>query len=438
MSGLRAKNVIKYVALTTLSNVCIALFTIVDSIFVGQGVGTDALGALNLIGPFILAANSLIALLNIGGATIMAIHIGKGDADSANQVFRHGMFVLAGLSVLITALGCFFTEPICRLSGAGDTHLQMAVDYLFIYSIFFIPSGLSLGLQSYCRNDGAPGLVGITVFITTACNIFGDWLLIYPLDMGVKGAAIATGIAQSLGLFIILTHFIRKQGVLRFGKIRMRWRLLKDIVVHGFPEGVSQLATPVMILCMNLVLVAKVGDIGVNAFSVICFITSFATSVFTGASGGLQPLFGQSYGAKNEKDIKYYYKVGLAICGIGSIVVTALIILACKPTSIMFGANEETLEYIAKVMPQYAIGFVALAFNVMISAYLYSTERSMQATIISVLRSLIVSPIIIILLPSFFGKVVIWFTFLIYETIVLIVAFTLQKHSERNGMVFKL
>lgn len=132
----------------------------------------DALGALNLIAPFILVANSLMALLNIGGATILAVCIGKVDRDGANTVFRHGMLVLLGLAVFITAAGVFFTEPICVWSGAGETHLRMAVAYLFIYSLFFIPSGLSMGLQSYCRNDGAPGLVGITVFITTFCNIF--------------------------------------------------------------------------------------------------------------------------------------------------------------------------------------------------------------------------------------------------------------------------
>lgn len=437
MSSLRTKNVIKYVVPTILGNVCMALFTIVDSIFVGHGVGTDALGSLNLIGPFILAANALMMLINIGGATTMAIHIGKGDTDGVNKVFRHGMFAMMCLAILITALGVFFTEEICILSGAGETHLQMAVDYLYIYSLFFIPSGLSFALQSYCRNDGAPGLVGITVFISTACNIFLDWLLIFPFDMGVKGAAIATGIAQTLGLFIMLIHFIRKQGVLRFGKTKLQGSLFKDIVVRGFPEGVNQLATPMMVLCMNLVLAEKIGDIGVNAFSIIYFITSFATSVFTGASAGLQPLFGQSYGAKKEKDIKYYYKMGLGICGFGSILVTVLLILLCRPISILFGSDAVTLEYIAKVMPQFSLGFVALAFNVMISAYLYSTERSMQSTIISILRSLIVSPIIIVFLPEVFGVNIIWFTFLIYEAIVVIVSFTLLKHSERNGIVFK-
>lgn len=437
MMSLRTKNVIKYVVPTILSNVCIALFTIVDSAFVGRGVGTNALGALNLIGPFILAANALMMLINIGGATIFAVCIGKGETDEANKVFRHGMFFLVCFSAFISVTGVFFTDTICSLLGAGETFHQMAVEYLFIYSLFYIPSGISLGLQNYCRNDGAPGLVGMTVFITTACNIFGDWLMIFPLNMGVKGAAIATGISQSIGLFIMLTHFVRKQGILRFGKTKLEGSLFKDIIIHGFPEGVGQLANPVMILCMNLVLVDMVGDVGVNAFSIICFIATFSTSVFYGASGGLQPLLGQSYGAKNEKEIKFYFHVGLGICGLGSILVTALIILLCKPICIMFGADTVTIEYILEVIPKFSMGFIAMSFNVMISAYLYSTERSLDSTVISVLRSIIVSSSVILLLPKVFGANVIWFTFLIYEAIVLIVAIVLLKHSERNGIEFK-
>ena len=137
------------------------------------------------------------------------------------------------------------------------------------------------------------------------------------------------------------------------------------------------------------------------------------------------------------RNVKYYYKVGLSICGFGSILVIALLILLCKPISILFGADSVTLGYIVNVIPEFSLGFIALAFNVMISAYLYSTERSLQATVISTLRSIVVSPMIIMLLPELFGENVIWYTFLIYEAIVLIVAANLLKYTERNGIVFK-
>lgn len=170
--------------------------------------------------------------------------------------------------------------------GAGETFHHLAVEYLFWYSVFIIPSALSTGLQCYYRNDGAPGLVSVVVIVTTICNIFGDWLLIYPIPWGTKGAAIAIGVSQTIGLFIMLTHFVRKQGILRFGKTKLERQLFRDIIVHGLPEGISQLATPVMTFCMNKVLIEKVGDLGVNAFSIICYVASFSMAgLFRGQRG---------------------------------------------------------------------------------------------------------------------------------------------------------
>lgn len=203
-------------------------------------------------------------------------------------MFRHGMFLLICIASVLSFTGVFLTDILCSLLGAGETFHQLSAEYLFWYSVFIIPSSLSYALQHYCRNDGAPGLVGMTVIITV-CNIFGDWLLIFPFHMGMKCAAIATGVSQSLGLFIMLIHFVRRQGILRFGKAKLERSLVKDIIVHGLPEGISEFATPVMILCMNLVLVDKVGDIGVNAFSIIWLFRNgvqchdFSISVFNGA-----------------------------------------------------------------------------------------------------------------------------------------------------------
>jgi len=294
-----------------------------------------------------------------------------------------------------------------------------------------------MGLQSYCRNDGAPGLVSLTVVITTALNIFLDWLLIFPIPMGTKGAAIATGVSQSVGLFIMLTHFVRKQGILRFGKVKPDLGLLKEILIHGLPEGISQLSTPVMTLCMNLVLVEMLGDIGVNTFSVISYVASFTVAVFIGTSEGLQPLFGQSYGARKEDDLKFYFRTGILINFFGSLLVTGVILLLSRQICGLFGADAETLEYTLKVMPMYSVGFIVSSFNVMITSYLYSTERSTYSSIISFLRSLVVNAAVILILPRIFGADSIWITFAVYEAIVLVVAFGLLKHSERNGIEFK-
>ncbi len=392
---------------------------------------------MNLIGPFVMAVGAVNMLINIGGVAIFAVRIGKGDIEGANKVFRHGMLLLLCASAILSFVGVFFADGICTMLGAGETFHHLAVEYLFWYSVFIIPSALATGLQAYCRNDGAPGLVSIAVIASTICNIFGDWLLIFPIPWGTKGAAIATGVSQTFSLFIMLTHFIRKQGILRFGRTKLDGGLFKEIFVHGLPEGISQLATPVMTLCMNMVLIDKVGDLGVNAFSIICYVASFSMAVFFGVSEGMQPLFGQSYGAKNEKDLKFYFKMGMGISFFGSVLVTVLAGICSGQICVLFGADAVTQEYVLKVLPSFAMGFIAMALNVVISSYLYSTERPMHSTIISVLRSIILSSVVILLLPHIFGESIIWFTMLIYEAIVFGIAVVLLKHSERNGIVFK-
>ena len=141
-----------------------------------------------------------------------------------------------------------------------------------------------------------------------------------------------------------------------------------------------------MTFCMNMVLIDMVGDLGVNAVSAISYIASFSMAVFFGASEGLQPLFGQSYGAKKKEDLKFYFKAGLKISFFGSAAVTILAVLFGGYIGSLFGTDAVTREYMLKVLPQFAVGFIATAVNVMISSYLYSTERSLLALNISVLR----------------------------------------------------
>ncbi len=437
MSDQYNKNIVKYVVPTMLSSVCFFLFTIVDGVFIGHGVGTNGLGAINLVMPFVMVVNAVFMLTTIGGVTIAAIRLGRGDKNGANQAFMHSVLGSVAAALILCVAGVFFADPICTLLGASGTFHEMAAEYLFWYSLFIIPSALNTVLMGFCRNDGSPVLVSVATIISTACNIFGDWLLIFPIPMGLKGAAAATGVSQVVSLFIVLTHFVMRKGDLYFHMPKFDGALFKKIAVRGLPESISQLATPVMTLCMNMVLVQHIGDIGVNAFSIISYVASFSIAVFLGSSEGLQPLFGQSYGAKQEKELKGYFHAGLLINFIGSLFINVLLLFAGKWICALFGADQDTLEFAVKAMPMFAWGFVVMSLNVMISAYLYSTKRSKQAVIINVLRSLVVNSIVILLLPAMFGGSIIWFTFGIYEGLVLVVSVVLLRNSEKNGIVYQ-
>lgn len=427
MKSNRTKEVIKYTVPAILSQVCFFLFTIFDGVFVGNGVNTEALAAVNVAFPFVMLTNALFSLISIGGGVLSAIKLGEGNAEGANKAFRHSTAMMVIISVVLCVVGVFLTNPLCKLLGANATYFEYVHDYLFWYSLFIIPSGLSMLLQFFGRNDGVPVLVGVSTVVSIACDLVLDWLMIFPLDMGIKGAALSTGIGQLISLAILLPHFLMKKGVFTFGLPKFEGRTIKEILANGLPAGIGQLSPAVMTLCMNQVLITQVSDIAVNAFSIISYIASFTVAIFNGTSEGLQPLFGQACGARNDKDLKYYFKSGILINFIGGTIITSAVILLSRPTCALFGAEGETLNCVAAALPMYAWGFIIQAFNLMIVSYLYSTERATKATIISLLRGVIFAVAVTFAVPAIFHGNSVWFTMGIYEAMSLIVAVIMLK-----------
>lgn len=293
MQSARRKIIFSNVAPAILSNACVFLFSVVDGIFVGNGAGSQALGAVNLALPFALLAQALNAMASIGGVTIAAIRFGRGDKEGAQNAFMHVLTLNFIVGVLITICGSGLTGTVCRLVGATDSYLPLVKEYVFWYALFAIPNALSLNLQFFCRNDGSPGLVAVTNVVSSGLNIFLDWLFVFPMRKGIMGAAVATGISQTVGLLIILIHYISKKGALRIRSYKPQGKLFRKIIFLGLPEAIAQFSTPVTTLCMNRTLMAAFGDIGINAFAIISYLSSFTMSVFFGASKGMQPCSGR-------------------------------------------------------------------------------------------------------------------------------------------------
>lgn len=433
----QTKKVAQYVVPSVLGSCAFFLFTTVDTIFVGRGVGPDALGAVSLTAPFVMLLNALVLLATVGGATVTAVRLGRGDADGANKAFIHSMLCTVGVSAAICAIGVFLTEPVMRLLGANDTYIALTTEYLFWYACFAVPISLFVFLRSFVRNDGSPKLVSVAAVASSALNIVLDYIFVFPMQKGLMGAAVATGISQTIGALMLLSHFVLKKGQLRIKLVPLEGKLFQKVFVRGLPEAISQLAIPITTLCMNMVLLKEFGEIAVNSFSVVQQIVYFAVSAFLGVSEGLQPLFGQSYGVREESDLKYYYHTGLRINLISAVAIGALLIVACRPICGLFGMDAATIDFTVELLPKYIWGFLAVAPNMMISAYLYSTKRSTQAVTLNVCRSIVFNSIIIFLIPAVFGGEAIWFAMGIYECLALVVAIALLKSSEKNGVVFK-
>ncbi len=438
MSTQRTKKLFSYVIPTVLASCSSFLYTIVDGIFVGQGVGKEGLGAVNLAMPYVMIITALGMLMTIGGITMTAIYLGEKDEKAANKVFRHSLTASAVIGAVLMIAGMLFATQIAQICGANGTFLEMTAEYIFYYSMFSLPFLMSVCMQGFVRNDGAPGLVSVAVVIASVINIVLDWLLVFPLQMGIKGAAIATGLGQLVSFLILLFHFIRKKGVLRFGKFRPDFKVWGEAIARGLPEMITHFGTPITTLCMNRMLLQTLGDAAVPAFSVMSYIMSFAIGIFLGVSEGVQPLFGQSYGAKETDNLKYYFRAGLRLNFIASIVIYMLSSFFGRYICALFNPDTVLADIAAEALPKFAWCFLFIALNLMISSYLYSTKRTAQAITIAVFRCIALNSASILLLSTLFGGSIVWFTPGIAEAVSLVIAVVLLKYAERNGIVYKL
>lgn len=333
------------------------LYNIVDGIFVGRGIGHLALAAVNITVPFITALVAISCLFAMGGSTVIAIRLGRGDKKGADDAFMTAFFMTLLLSVVLLLIGTLFPKQIARLCGSSQTILPMAEEYLFYYTLFSTPFLLSNCLSVFVRNDGAPGLAFAGMCTGAVTNILLDWLFIFPFGMGLKGAAVASGLGQVLSFAILLSHFVKKKGQLRIQRCPFSAALIGKICKRGVPECVSQLNTPVTALCYNWVLGNTLGDIGVSTFSVLSFIYSFANAVLAGVAGGLQPLWGQAFGRKDREGLEGYLRTGIKTNIIASAVIYGVLCVFCTPVVSLFNSDPALVDMASGALPVFAFSF---------------------------------------------------------------------------------
>ena len=410
------------------------LYNVVDGIFVGQGVGSAALGAVNLGVPFLTFVVALAAMFPMGGATVVAIRMGRGDDDGANRAFLAALLLTLAASTALMAAGMLFARPIVLASGGAALSpgmQRMAADYLFYYSAFSIPMLLSTCLSVFVRNDGSPGLSFAGMGIGAAANIFLDWLFIFPLDMGVVGAAVASGLGQVASVAVLLSHFVRKRGRLRLCPRPIPPALLGKVCKRGVPEAVSQLNTPVTALCYNLVLSHFLGDMGVSTFSVLSFLSSLAGAVLSGVAQGLQPLWGQSYGRGDAGALRRLLGRGLGINLGAAALMYALLLPFGRGAVALFSQDPVLIQAACQALPLFSLSFLPMALNLVCTAFLFSTKRTARADAVALCRGAVVKAACIFALPAWFGPGLVWAAPLASELLTLLPA-VLLLHPARS------
>lgn len=413
------------------------LYNVVDGIFVGRGVGSAALGAVNIAVPFITFVVAITAMFPMGGATVVAIRMGRGDKKGANHAFMTALALTLIVSIFLTIIGMTFSQEIVDFSGANKLSAEMremANQYLFYCCGFSTPMLLSTCLSIFVRNDGSPTLSFVGMCVGATSNIFLDWLFIFPLQMGLVGAAIASGFGQILAVLVLLSHFILKKGDLRIKGFNIDFSLIQKICKRGVPESITQLTTPVTAFCYNLMLAQLIGDIGISTFSILSFIFSLANAILSGVAQGLQPLWGQCYGKKSVTDINWYFRRGIIINLILAITIYIVLSLYDIPIIRIFNQENELVNNAAVALPVFAISFIPMALNLIFTANFFSTKRTTEANIIAISRGIVIKSLAIFLMPCLFGPKSIWLAPLVAEVSTLLIAFYINR---KKPVIFK-
>lgn len=415
------KQFLKYAVPSALAMFVSSLYTIIDGIFVGQGVGDAALAAVNVIMPFTIMLFGIATMFAVGGGALVSKYLGAKDESSAIEVFRQVFKFLLILSVTISITCVIFARPLAKVLGATENILDLASDYLRFYAMFCIPNLIGIALNSFVRNDGKPKLAMISTISGAVTNIILDYIFIFQLSLGIKGAAIATGLGQIVTVSILIPHFLLRKGALSFGNVKLNKVIIKEFSNIGLPSFFTEVTFSIIVFLMNIAIVKIIGDKGLSAFSVINYLTTNVYMVLLGVAFGVQPLISYNYGAKDkEKMIKFYNMTNVA-CLIVNIVFSGICFIFGKQIIGIFTSNIEIIEMTYVGLNLFNLGFFATGVNLASTIYYQAIEAPGKSNLICALRSIIVFPISLVVLSLVFGEKGIWLSLLLSECITAIV-----------------
>ncbi|MGL4655653.1 MAG: MATE family efflux transporter [Sarcina sp.] len=417
-----------------------SLYTIVDGIFVGKYVGASALAGVNISMPFINFIFAISILFSIGASTIIAIYLGENNKKNANSIFSLGITSLIIFSAIIFVIIYFNTEKIAIFLGADNSTLIYVTQYLktiVFFNGFFM---VAYYLEVLCKTDGSPYLSIIGVASAAITNILLDYIFVAKLNMGVEGAAFATGLSQLLSSFIFLSYFLSEKSTLKFQKFKINFKELKRIFLIGFPDAVTELATGLVILLFNKLILTYIGEDGIVAYSIISYVNSFIIMSMIGITQGMQPLISFYYGKKCSKSIKYIFKLSIISIIIVSLLAFSISMIFTNNIVSLFldsSASEYLKELSINSFRAYSLCFILLGFNILIAGFFAAIEKPFYATLISLSRGFIIIIGVLFIMTTLIGGNGIWITPAISEFICLIISIFSLRQIQKQEILIK-
>ena len=388
-----------------------SVYNIVDQIFIGQGVGYLGNAATTIAFPLMTIIMAFATLIGSGGSAYAALRLGEGRKREALLTLNNLLVIAIGLGILLAAAGLIFLKPILTLFGATETTMPYAIDYTSIVLIGVPFSMVSIALSSMARTDGHPRMSMYGILIGAALNTVLDPIYIFVLDWGVKGAAIATVTAQFVSTVVLCYYFLKK-GRMRFTRRYMKpvGRVWYKIFSLGISSGITALVACIMQVVMNNSLVyygnqtETTGDVALSAMGIVMKIAMILASVCIGFGIGAQPILGFNLGAKKYARVRHTYLLAVSIATASILIGWAVCQLAPHLVLSLFGKENQTFtDFAVRCLRIYLGGIFCAGFQIVSTNYFQATGQPLKASLLSMLRQLILLIPMLLILPLFFG-----------------------------------
>ena len=396
--------------------VMLSLYTIVDGLFVSNYVGTDALSSINMVLPVIAIINGLGVMFASGGSAIVARKQGQGLAAQGNQLFTAICITAVGLGFLVLIVGSCLNVQINQLLGATDRLLEFCNDYaLFLY--LFAPVCIFKTMcDTFLVTAGKPNMALVASIAGGLTNVLLDYIFIGVIDMGVMGAAIATGIGQAVASAVALTVFFNKKNVLHFTKPNFQVKSLLETVTNGSSELVTNLASAVTSLLFNFSMLKYVGEDGVAAVTIANYSIFLLVPMFMGMFMGVAPLVGYNYGSGNKEQLHKIFRTCCVITGILSVVFFAVLELITPFMVAIFANNNTQVQELAEHgMRIFAFALLFLGVNIFSSSFFTALSNGKISALLSFTKNLAFVIVGILVWPLIFQIDGIWITIPVAE-----------------------
>ena len=382
------------------------LYNIVDRMYIGhiKDVGALALTGVGVCMPLIMIISAFAALVGNGGAPRASIYMGKKDTDAAQKILGNCFSLQIIISIILTIILLIGNKTFLLAFGASENTISYAVNYMNIYAIGTIFVQLTLGMNAFITAQGFAKTGMLSVLIGAVANIILDPVFIFGMNMGVRGAALATIISQALSCIWVLSFLFGKKTFLKIKpeNLRLHAKIILPCVALGSSLFIMQASESIISVCFNSSLLKYGGDIAVGAMTILTSVMQFAMLPLQGLGQGAQPIMSYNYGAKNNDRVRKTFQLLLKVSFGYSIVLWAIVMLFPQMFAMMFTSDNALLSFTSQALRIYMASMFMFGIQIACQMAFNALGKAKDSIIVAVMRKFILLIPLIYIMPAIF------------------------------------